>query len=150
MILLTLAQLIVFFTYVGFIYNRYGKLTSISASTDYLEGNERWYFLLFLWLFGGINMFQGLGALGFLAGAGLIFSGITIDHSSEKTTYWVHTIATVTAILATFLALIIFHGMWIPTVLLAATTLLLRKNRYFIWYIEIIAVILAIGGYLLR
>ena len=149
--IITLLQILVITIYVAFIYKRYGKLASISASTYYLEGNDRWYFLAFLWSVAFLNLFQGMEVYGFLGAAGLMFTGITIDHeSSAAHTDRVHQVGTVGAIIAMFIGLWVIHGMWIPTAVLAISTALLYKNRYFIWWIEIIAFALVMISYLLR
>lgn len=149
--LITTIQLMIIVTYVTFIYRRYGLLTSISASTYYLEGNDRWYFLGFLWTIGLLNFFQGMEIYGFLTGAGLFFTGITINHESSKVhTDRVHQIGTVGAIIAAFTGLIVLYGMWIPTAILAICTALLYRNKYFIWWVECIAFALIIISYYLR
>ena len=149
--IISIIQLVIFLGYVAFIYNRYGLLTSISASTYKLEGNERWYFLAFLWSIGLLNFFQGMEVWGFWASAGLFFSGITIDHeSSGAHTDKVHAVGTVAAIVFTFIGLWVLYGMWIPTVMLAIGIVALYKTRYFIWWIEIVAMVIAIGAYLFR
>lgn len=149
--LITLTQLIIFTAYTLFIYKRYGILTSISASTYELEGNERWYFLAFLWTIGILNFFQGFGVYGFLASAGIFFTGITINHESTGAhTNRVHQVGTVGAIIAAFTGLWVMAGMWLPTVLLAISIALLYKNKYFIWWIEIIAFMLVFISYFMR
>lgn len=151
MTLLTTLQLLIFFGYTYFIYQRYGKLTSISASTYNLQGLEKWYFLAFLGSVGTLNFFQELGAWGFFAGAFLWFAGITINHAEPKGhSDIVHAIGTVGAIVLTYLGLWILHGFWIPTALLALCIALLYKDKYFIWWIEIIAMSIAMITYFFR
>lgn len=149
--IISILQLAIFVAYVVFIYYRYGLLTSISASTYKLQGNERWYFLAFLWSIGLLNFFQGMEVWGFWASAGLFFSGITIDHESTGAhTDIVHAVGTIAAIAFTFIGLWVLYGMWIPAVLVAASAAALYRTKHFIWWIEIIAMGLAIGSYLLR
>ena len=149
--LITLVQFTVFFGYVYYIYNRYGKLTSISASSDYLPRKERWKFAAFLCIVGTLNVFQEMGMYGVLAMAGLWYSGITLRHGVKKSSsYYVHIIGTVGAIVATFLGLWVLHGMWLPTITLAVAIALLYRDKYFIWWVEIIAMMLVISAYLLR
>lgn len=148
---ISIVQLLIFTGYTFFIYKRYGVLTSISASTYRLEGNERWYFLAFLWSIGSLNFFQGMEGWGFFAAAGLFFSGITIDHdSSGAHTDKVHAVGTIGAIVAAFTGIWVLHGMWIPTALLALGIAALYKHKNFIWWIEIVAMYLMIGAYLMR
>lgn len=149
--IITISQLLIFFGYVYFIYRRYGKLTSISASTYKLQGVEKWYFLLFLGSVGTLNFFQEMGGLGFFAGAFLWFAGITINHG-EKSAYSniVHSVGTIGSIVLTYIGLWILYGFWIPSVLLGLSILLLYKDKYFIWWIEIIAMAIAMAAYLFR
>jgi len=149
MTLITFLQLTIFTAYVLFIYNRYGVLTSISTSTYRLEGNERWYFMLFLWSIGLLNLFQGMGGYGVFASASFIFTGMTIDFR-EKLTKEVHNIATAGTIIFTYIGLWVLYGIWFPSVLLPIAMLFIYKRKDFIWWLEIIAMILGIAGYIAR
>lgn len=149
--LITIAQLLVFFTYVGFIYNRYGVLQSISHSTYKLEGESRWWFLAFLWILGILNLIQGMEVYGFLTTAGLLFTGITIDHkSSGAHTDIVHYVGASVAILSALIGLVVLHGMWLAPILVLASIPFIWNREDFIWWIEIVAMIVIIGGYLMR
>lgn len=149
--ILTLTQAVIFTAYLFFIKRRYGKLTSISASTYSLKGNERWYFLLFLWSLAILNVFQGLSVWGFLTSAGLLFTGITINHDGDfKPENTLHTIAAIASIAIAALGMFFLHGMLFPAVVLTICTLTLFKNRTFIWDIEVIAFYTILFSYLLR
>lgn len=149
--LITSLQLVIITTYVTFIYRRYGVLTSISASTYYLEKNDRYYFLGFLWAISILNLFQGMEEFGFLTACGLIFTGITIDHeSSGAHTDRVHQVGTIGAIIAAFSGLYFLYGMWIPTAILLTGVAVLYRTKNFIWWIEIVAFALILGSYYLR
>jgi len=147
--LITSLQLVIIVIYVSFIYRRYGVIGSISTSSYKLKGQERWYFTAFLWGIAILNLFQGLGLYGVITTAGLIFSGITIEHRRFGGRQF-HYVGTIIAILAAFSGLFFLYGMWIPTVALLVGIALLYKNENFIWWIEIVAFGLVLGSYYLR
>ncbi len=152
LIILTIAKAIIFFGYVYFIYNRYGTLRSISASSYYLQGQERWYFFVFLAAIAILNIPQ-LGIWGFLSSAGLAFSGVTIDHRSTKAnTKQVHVVGTAAGIIFAYLGLALLHGMLWPIFLFAGITAVLwfTTGRQFVWYMEIVAMSIALTAYFLR
>lgn len=145
--IITTAQLLVIVAYVGYIYKKYGVLTSISASS-YRVG---YWFYLWLLVLGGLNLAQGMEGWGFATTAGLAFSGITIDHESSGAHQdKVHYTGTVLAIVSAFVGLIVLHGMWLPTVLFLIGVGLLYKRKNFIWEIEIVAFTLIIASYYIK
>lgn len=149
--LISSLQLIVFSTYIIYIATRFGILESISDSTYYLRGQEKWYFLIFLWSLGVLNLFQGLELYGFLSTAGLFFTGITIKHKSFRAfTRSVHILGAVSAISLAMIGLALIHNMWwifIPTIMSA---LVLIRDKNIIWWIEVVAFISIIIGYFLK
>jgi len=148
---ITILQAVIFTAYLFFIKRRYGKLTSISASTYYLEKLERWWFLGFLWSLAILNLFQGMEQWGFLTSVGLIFTGLTIDHDGNfKTENTLHTIAAISAIVVGALGMFFMYGMLFPMVTIGIATLTLFKNKTFIWDIEVIAFYIILFSYLLR
>lgn len=145
--IITTAQLLVIVAYVGYIYKKYGVLTSISASS-YMT---RYWFYLWLLVLGGLNLAQGMGGWGFGTTAGLAFAGITIDHESSGAHQdKVHYAGTVLAIISAFVGLIVLHGMWLPTVILLGGVALLYKDKNFIWKIELVAFTLIITSYYIK
>lgn len=149
--LITLVQLAVFLGYAWYIYQRYGILTSISASTYTLPREEKWKFVAFLFTVGLLNVFQEMGMYGALSMAGLMFTGVTLNHASSAAhTDKVHFVGTVGAIVATFIGLWVLHGMWLPLVIVAGAAAALYHTKNFIWWIEIIAMSVAMGAYLFR
>lgn len=151
LILISLLQLMIFISYVQYIKNKYGVLTSISASTYSLKGQKRWYFLGFLWSIALLNLFQGMEVYGFVTTVGLCFSGITIDHESDAAhADKVHTAGTVIAIISAFIGLGILHGSWEYGIIFMIFTFFMIEHEKGIWYIEIVAMGLIIMAYLLR
>jgi hypothetical protein len=149
--LITLLQLVIFTAYIVYIKQRFGKLTSISASTYSFTGNDRWFFLAFLWSIAILNLFQGMEVWGFFTSVGLIFTGLTIDHDgSFKTENRLHTIAAVLAIVIGAFGMLFVHGMLFPVVVILIAGLTLYNNKYFIWDIEVIAFYTILFSYLLR
>ena len=151
MTLITFLQLTIFTVYVLFIYDRYGVLPSISTSTYRLEGQQRWYFLVFLWSIGLLNLGQGMEIYGFLATISFIFTGITIDFR-RRMAKQIHGIGAAGTIIFTYVGLWVLHGIWFPSVLLPIAMLILYiyRRKDFVWWLEIVAMILGIAGYVAR
>lgn len=148
-ILIAILQLVISLAYVSFIYKRYGVLTSISASTYSLKGQERWYFLAFLWSIALLNLAHPMGLYGFITTAGLCFTGITIDHEDDIAhSKQVHMVATVGAIICAFLGLVILHSLWWSTISFIIGSIALIKHPKAIWYIEILAISLICVSYM--
>lgn len=146
--IITTFQLVWTALYVAFIYIKFGVLTSISASTYYLEGNQKWLFLGWLWPIAFLNFFQGLGAFGFIAGAGIAFTGITVYHSEDRAkSHIIHLVATLLGIVASFGGLWFHWDMWWPAALFAVTLIPTYKKKNFIWIAECIAFALVFASY---
>jgi len=141
MITATLIQIVVFVTYVAYIYRNYGVLTSISASSYELKGQARYTFTMFCWLIGFPIFFQDFGILGFFAAAGLMFTGATTDHGSTSAyTKQVHMVGSIGAIALLFIAIMV-DGYWVIPGLFIASCLPVLKSENKIWWIEIFAFI---------
>lgn len=128
----------IFFSYVAFVWLRFGVLTSISASSYALEGNERYLFAG--WLIGlAISVwFLDLGVWGHLMAVGFCVAGMSIDHKkSSRLEDEFHVGGTLLAMAAGFAAV----G-WIPggVFLVGALTLKLT-TRHWIWWSEILAAV---------
>lgn len=147
--MITFLQILIFIIYVIFIYKKFGVLSSISASTYELKGQNRWWFLAFLWGIGILNLFQGLQGWGFLASAGFIFAGITIDHA-EAPAKIPHKVGTFLAIAASFIGLYVVHGLYWPALAFVGFLLCSTQLKNKIWWIEIFAMIFVAIGYILK
>ena len=151
LILITILQIILFTSYVVYIRTRFGKLTSISASTYSFTKNDKYIFFGWLVLLGVLNLAQGMEVWGFFTTAALVFTGITVDHDgSFKAENRLHSIAAVSAIVLGALGLFFMHGMIFPAVVIIIGIITLYENRYFIWDIEVIAMYTIMLGYLMR
>jgi len=142
---------LIFLLYSFYIYSRFGVLSSVSASTYELQGQNRWIFLATLWGMGILNLFMGMGVFGFMASAGIIFAGMTIDHEKGPgATDEIHTIGTVLAIVSTFAGFIVLHGLFYPSAILVWSILIILAYRIDnkIWWIEIASMILTTAGYI--
>lgn len=132
-----------FTAYPVFVLRRYGKLTSISASTYNLmeEGtNTKWWFWAWLLGLGVLNMFQGMGEWGVWVSGALVFTGITTDHAGTfKAENWLHTISAFAAIILACAGLFFLYGVLFPTVVIGISALVLLGNKYYIWDMEMIA-----------
>lgn len=118
----------------------YGVLTSVSASSYVLPKDERKIFYGVLTVVGLINMAMvlTLGSFAFLASVGLMFAGVTLNHSRAPGKI-PHTVGTILSIVATFVGIIWLFGIWLPASLAAIGSLLIFlwptvDNK--IWYIE--------------
>lgn len=150
--MIVLLQLLLTALYVGYIWKRFGKLKSISTSTYYLEGPQRALFLGWLGSIGLLNLVHPMGMYGVLTMALLWFTGVTINHREETSfTKQVHSIATVGTIVVTYVGFIMLHGLWMPSVLLVASLPVIvyfdREDK--VWWIEIVALGIAMASYLL-
>lgn len=152
--LLTLIMGLWFFGYVYLIMKRFGKLTSISASTyEWMKvgKNQKWIF--WFWLIGlaGMNLGQGMEHWGFLTSVGLIFTGMTPDHAgSFPAENLLHTVAAFLAIITGAVGMFFMHAMLFPLVVVGICALALLKNKYYIWDMEVIAFSVILFSYLLR
>jgi hypothetical protein len=151
---LTLTMMAWFTGYVYFIHKRYGKLTSISASTYKLaedKDNYKWLFWIWLVGLGAMNLAQGMDVWGFGTSVGLMFTGITVDHDgSFQTENTLHTIAAFSAIILGVAGMYFLHGMLFPFVVIGICALALMGNRTYIWDMEVIALFTILFSYLLR
>lgn len=138
-------MLIVFFSYVGYIWAKYGVQTSISQSYYVLPKNIQFLMTFFCWGFAFPAMILGSSGLMFLAGAGIAFVGAAAAFQ-ETMTHEVHMIGAGVGVAASQLAIILQYHMWPISVAFAVISLLLllfRKQIEYkhIWWIEIAAFI---------
>lgn len=153
---ITIFQASVFLLYVGFLLYRFRKpLPSISDSWYELKEPARWLFTLFCWSLGGAMLFQGTEEtpLFFLSGTGLMFVGAATQFKwSGANSNLVHFGGALVGIMGALCGLGIEYGNWKPLLVWSIGTLLLQyiKIRNFIWWVEILAFVSIIGGFLLR
>lgn len=155
--LITSLQLLVFGTYVGVVWYKFGIQDAISTSTSKWEGEKKWYFFLCLGTLGILNLFQGMGVWGFGTAAGLFFTGITVDYKQNLAYgYYVHLVGVVMALVLTFVGLGVYYGMWwlIPIYVIGIASIMTdpfhTHNQAKVWWIEILGFILIIFGYYIR
>lgn len=149
---ITALQILIFAAYVGYIWRRFGVLSSISASSYELRGNERYLFFFWLFSLALLNWFQDMGFWGFLMSISFVIAGLTLDHRKGKTLEdEIHTIFSIVAIGSGFVGLYLLHSIWIPMLAFIGGAMILfvwARNR--IWWIEILAMALIATGYVMR
>jgi len=126
-----LFQLVVFTTYVGYIWMKFGVLTSISASSFELADKSKYQFTLFCWVLAIPMLFQNWDIFGIVATGGLFFTGISTDHWDGKgPDDLIHQIGSIGAITLLFIAIII-EGVYLIPICFALTCIpfLIRSDR---------------------
>jgi len=135
-------MVLVFISYVSFIWLKYGVQPSISQSYYKLPRNQRILFTLFCWGFAipAIAIGSEVTFLMFLAGAGIAFVGAA-PQLKEKLDHTVHSVAAVSGIIFSQLAIFFAYNMWeinlISLILCIIIPFLTKK--YYIWWIELVA-----------
>lgn len=151
---LTLIMAAWFTGYIYFIQKRYGKLTSISASTYRLaEEKDMYKWLFWIWLvgLGAMNLAQGMDVWGFWTSVGLMFTGITVDHDgSFAAENKLHTVAAFSAIILGVAGMFFLHGMIFPFAVIGICAIALMGTKTYIWDMEVIAFYTILFSYLLR
>lgn len=144
MTLLVIIQILLFVWFPVFMWIREGHiLSSISASTYRLRGNEKGLFTF--WLVGMALSMLGLIALDVmpiwagLMAIGFAVTGMSPDHRTNPNSLedGFHTAGTILAIVAGFGGLWFVYGMWIHFAIFVAGSaafFLVRKN--WIWWVE--------------
>ena len=143
MIALYFVMLVVFFSYVGYIWAKYGVQTSISQSYYVLPEKLRPLMTFFCWGFALPAIILGSSGVMFLAGAGICFVGAAAAFQEEMT-HEVHMIGAGVGVLASQLAIIFQYGMWPITAVFAGISISLllfakQIKEKQIWWIEIAA-----------
>lgn len=148
-------QVALFLGYVAFIWARYDVLSSISASSYRLRGNQKgiftaWLVLMAFTMLGYIYqdvmpVWAGMMAIGFAV------TGMSPDHRSNPNSLEdaFHTGGTLLTIAAGFAGLYLAYSVWVPmlTFIGGATALYIwAPNR--IWWIEILAMATIAWGFL--
>lgn len=138
-----LMMITVFFSYVGFIWAKYGVQKSISQSYYVLPKNLQFLMTLFCFGFAFPAIILGSSIPMFIAGTGIAFVGAAASFQ-DSLTYEVHMIGAGTGVAASQLAIIFQYHMWPVSLTFAGLSLILlllkKQIRYtHIWWIEILA-----------
>lgn len=135
-------MVLVFVSYVSFIWIKYGAQKSISESYYRLPSKYNFIFTLFIWGFALPAMVIGNSLLMFFAGAGIAFVGSAAAFE-EKLTKTVHYAGAGIGILASQLAIIINYDMWWVSVsgLVISILFAMLFKKYAIWIVELVAFI---------
>jgi hypothetical protein len=135
-------MLTIFCSYVGFIWNKYGILPSISDSYYYLPDNDKILFTLFCWLFSFPAIILGSSPLMFLAGTGIIFVG-TAPAFKKDLVGTVHRVGATIAVSASQLSIYFdYHMLYLNIIFISLSLIFLFFNKWIqnkIWWIEILA-----------
>ena len=135
--------ILVFVTFITYVWARFGVLDSISASW-YALGKQGWIFTLFLWAISIPLCIVGENVWFFLAGTCLCFTGAAAAYK-EKMTNTVHYIGAVGGI-GLSLAGLLQNGIWWPLVTFLITAIAIRRVKNKTWWVEIAAFWLIIVG----
>ena len=139
-------MLIVFFSYVGYIWAKYGVLQSISQSYYRLPKKMQPLFTLFCWTFAIPAIIVSSTSLMFLAGAAICFVGAAAAYHDSMTSE-VHAIGARVGVIASQLAVFLNYGMWplnIAFIVISAALYFYYKKKpnyeqKEVWWIEIVA-----------
>lgn len=148
---LLLIQSLVFIFYVGLIVRKFGVLESISDSWYSLPPSQNFLFTLFTWGIGIPMLFYG-NVWFFLAGSGLSFVGAATQfRSGIGLTKEVHYAGALVGIFFTLIGMAVMFSTITPLVIftLVAIILQLLKIKNTIWWQEIAAFIIILGGMVL-
>lgn len=154
--ILTLAQFLIFVTYVAYIIYRFGILPSISESHYKLNTvRQGYFFTIFCWLLATTMIFQSDEStpLYFFSGMGLAFVGAATQFKwTGANTHIVHYLGAVLGIGCALMGLYFESGLWQPTVIvlifLAFCSIAKTKNGIF--WVEIASFLAIITGLIVR
>lgn len=140
---------IVFISYILYVYFKFGILPSISDS--YYKENNKALFTLFIWSIAIPLMIIGNSGLMFFAGSFLAFVGAA-PAFREELEGKIHVIGAVGGIAFGFASMILDSHQYILPAIMVIFTLFftLRKIKNHTWWIEIMAFSLNIIGLLIR
>lgn len=152
--ILTLIQAGIFLSYLTFILIKLGILPSISDSWYELQGLQKSLFTWFCFSLGVTMFFQTNGtapALFFLSGSGLVLVGVAtrfMDKESKEPL--MHFTGAATCIIGALVGIGVERGFWLPLIyfILVSSTLSIFKIKNKIIWVEIIAFIFIILGFL--
>lgn len=132
-------MVLVFVSYVSFIWIKYGIQKSISESYYTLPKKENFLFVLFIWLFAFPAMFLGNSLLMFFAGGGIVWVGANAA-MHKMPTRAIHLTAAIGGMVLGGLAMIFQYDMWYMTTGIVGLLpiVYLIDKKYFMWWAEII------------
>lgn len=148
---ITLAQGIIFVSYVLFLFIKFKKpISSISKSWYLLQGLQKSLFTHFCWTIGVLMLFQTdeTTPLFFLSGTGLMFTGTAaaFDESKKSIIRAIHFTGAAMSIFGAFAALYFERGIFMPFALFGISLLLLEDIPNHILWIEISAFVFIFYG----
>lgn len=144
LLVLFIFMLTIFVSYVGYVWNKFGVLPSISESYYRLPDNLKKMFTFFCWGFSFPAIILGTlltdNLLMFVAGSGIAFVGAAAAFK-ERMSDKVHTIGAVIGVVLSQLSILLDFRMYIVNLIFVALSLILIigrvKNK--VWWIELIA-----------
>ncbi len=141
MLYLFIFMLVVFTSYIGFIWIKYGIQKSISASYYVLPGLQKSLFTFFCLGFALPAMIIGSSGIMFLAGLGILLVGVAAQFKENSFTQTTHIVAAVAGITASQLAIFFQYGLpWINVAFIVVFIgLLVFKVKNSTWWVEIAA-----------
>ena len=142
--ILYILMLVVFISYVSFVWTKYGVQASISDSYYRLPDKLKFLFTLFCWGFSIPAMIIGSTVLMFLAGSAIAFVGAAAEFK-DLFTRPVHVIGAMGGVFLSQLATIFDYHLWpISLIFFCLSGLILLFKKHIpnqTWWIEILAFI---------
>jgi len=137
-------MVIVFSSYVSFIWLKYGIQRSISNSYYRLPNRLKFLFTLFCWGFAYPAMMLSLNPLMFFAGTLICLVGVASAFKSNKILHISHMVGAYGGVALSMISIWIDFNMWYLTVafIVISGLLMMFKNKLKnnqIWWIEILA-----------
>ena len=154
--ILTIAQLVIFATYVAYITYRFGILPSISESHYKLNTvRQGYFFTIFCWALATTMIFQSDQStpLYFFSGMGLAFVGAATQFKwSGANTHLVHYLGAVLGIGCAVMGLYFESHLWQPAAIIVVFSALCSINRTknAIFWVEIVSFLAIITGLIVR
>jgi hypothetical protein len=134
-------MLIVFISYVGFIWIRYGVQKSISDSYYRLPQGYKFLFTLFTWGFAYPAAILASNVWITPAAMLICLVGVARDFKNIKVLKFFHMFAAYTGVVLSQIGIWIYYDMWYLTIgfIILSGTLFLLNTKNKIWYIELLA-----------
>lgn len=154
--ILTLAQLVIFVTYVAYITYRFGILPSISESHYKLNTvRQGYFFTIFCWALATTMIFQSDQStpLYFFSGMGLAFVGAATQFKwTGANTHIVHYLGAVLGIGCAVMGLYFESHLWQPAaiIVLFSAFCAINKTKNGIFWVEIVSFVAIIIGLIVR
>jgi hypothetical protein len=155
MLAVTIIQLVVFITYIGYLINKFGILPSISESYYALMDSRKSYLFFLFTSALGVTMIlqaQDQHVWYLISGIGLMFVGAaSLFKVKEDGTAAIHYIGACVGIVGALIGHIeVYNLLWPVGVYLAGTLIILAvfRNGSYIWWMEILAFVTIIAGFI--